>query len=131
MKVPNQYRVKTGPLGSDESLGNNGAFKITLKDKTVCYVICSAAAMPGQAIAWEHVSVSMKDRTPTWAEMCEIKDMFWDEEDCVVQYHPPKSDHVNIHEHCLHLPIALLQIENANDWIVSTFSSFILFGIFY
>ena len=29
--------------------------------------------------------------------------MFWDEEDCVVQYHPPKSDYVNIHKNCLHL----------------------------
>jgi hypothetical protein len=29
--------------------------------------------------------------------------MFWCEEDCVVQYHPPKSQYVNNHPFCLHL----------------------------
>ena len=40
---------------------------------------------------WEHVSVSYKNRVPTWDEMCKVKDMFWNDEECVVQYHPPKS----------------------------------------
>ena len=35
--------------------------------------------------------------------MCEIKDLFWDAEDCVIQYHPPKSDYVNNHSHVLHM----------------------------
>jgi hypothetical protein len=52
---------------------------------------------------WEHVSVSLIDRTPTWAEMCRIKGLFWDEEDTVVQFHPPKSEYVNCHPYCLHL----------------------------
>lgn len=52
---------------------------------------------------WQHVSVSTSRRTPTWEEMCFVKSLFWDENDCVVQYHPPKSDYVNNHEHCLHL----------------------------
>jgi hypothetical protein len=52
---------------------------------------------------WEHVSVSRKDRCPTWEEMCQIKDLFWDDTDCVVQYHPPRSEYVNNHPHCLHL----------------------------
>lgn len=43
------------------------------------------------------------DRTPTWAEMCKIKGIFWDDEDCVVQFHPPKSEYVNNHPHVLHL----------------------------
>lgn len=54
-------------------------------------------------MAWEHVSVSLPNRCPTWAEMCAIKDLFWDESDCVVQYHPPKRDWVNNHPYCLHL----------------------------
>lgn len=52
---------------------------------------------------WEHVSVSYSKRTPTWDEMCKVKDMFWNDNETVVQYHPPKSEYVNLHEHCLHL----------------------------
>lgn len=56
---------------------------------------------------WEHVSVHGETArgifTPTWSQMCYIKDLFWDEEDCVVQFHPPKSQYVNHHKNCLHL----------------------------
>ena len=52
---------------------------------------------------WEHVSASLRKRCPSWEEMCMIKDIFWDDEECVVQYHPPKSKYVNCHPHCLHL----------------------------
>lgn len=52
---------------------------------------------------WEHVSVSLEDRIPTWVEMCRVKDLFWMETECVVQFHPPKSDYVNIHPNVLHL----------------------------
>lgn len=54
-------------------------------------------------MGWEHVSVSRQNRTPTWEEMCRVKDLFWDAEECVVQYHPPKSDYRNLHKYCLHL----------------------------
>lgn len=52
---------------------------------------------------WEHVSVSYPNRCPTWEEMCKVKDMFWNEDECVVEYHPPKSERVNKHPYCLHL----------------------------
>lgn len=56
---------------------------------------------------WEHVSVSIggrqATRCPTWEEMCIIKKWFWDEEDCVVQFHPPASEYVNNHPYVLHL----------------------------
>lgn len=52
---------------------------------------------------WEHVSVSMPNRCPTWEEMCFVKALFWDPEDCVVQFHPPLSEHVNNANYCLHL----------------------------
>lgn len=52
---------------------------------------------------WEHVSVSGRRRCPNWPEMCEIKSLFWDDDDLVLQYHPPKSDYVNTHPHCLHM----------------------------
>lgn len=52
---------------------------------------------------WEHVSVSTETRVPTWAEMCVVKALFWDAEDCVMQLHPPKSQYVNRHPRTLHL----------------------------
>lgn len=68
---------------------------------------------------WEHVSVSFANRTPTWDEMCKIKDMFWNEDECVVQYHPPKSDYVNVHPYCLHLwkPIGKEIITPPKDFV--------------
>lgn len=52
---------------------------------------------------FEHVSVSLAHRCPTWEEMCKVKDLFWDEEDTVVQFHPPKAEYVNLSKTCLHL----------------------------
>lgn len=54
-------------------------------------------------LGWEHVSVSLKKNMPAWEEMCFVKDLFWDPEDCVVQFHPPKSNYVNNVKNCLHL----------------------------
>jgi len=52
---------------------------------------------------WEHVSVSYPNRMPSWAEMCKVKEMFWNDEETVVQYHPKKSEYKNLHPYCLHL----------------------------
>jgi hypothetical protein len=54
-------------------------------------------------VRWEHVSVSTKRRIPNWIEMSFAKDLFWEPEDCVVQFHPPRSAYVNNHPRCLHL----------------------------
>ncbi len=54
-------------------------------------------------MGWEHVSVSYSNRCPTWEEMCRVKDIFWYDNECVVQFHPPKSEYVNNHPYCLHL----------------------------
>lgn len=42
---------------------------------------------------WEHVSISPFKRsyTPTWDEMCKLKDMFFYSDETVVQYHPAKT----------------------------------------
>ena len=98
-KVPEKYRDTKTFMKSDKSQGNNGSFIFTLPTTENETVLTIASDGDG----WEHVSISLQNRCPTWDEMCLIKDMFWDEEDCVVQYHPPKSEHVNFHPHCLHL----------------------------
>jgi len=42
---------------------------------------------------WEHVSVSVepKSKTPTWEIMCKTKEIFWEDEEEVIQLHPRKS----------------------------------------
>jgi hypothetical protein len=97
MHVPNKYRIRSGQFATNDDVGNNGMFFIPLEHSQFLQVIAS------DEIGWEHVSVSRRDRCPTWSEMCFIKSMFWDEEDCVVQFHPPKSQYVNHHPYCLHM----------------------------
>lgn len=52
---------------------------------------------------WEHVSVSLKKRCPTWEEMCMVKDIFFREDECVAEFHPPKKDYVDLMPTCLHM----------------------------
>lgn len=52
---------------------------------------------------WEHVSMDGKSRIPEWEEMCMLKDMFFSEEECCVQYHPPKSEYFNNLPYCMHI----------------------------
>lgn len=54
-------------------------------------------------MGWEHLSVSMPNRTPTWEQMCMMKDIFWNKNEACVEYHPPEEDYVNMHKHCLHI----------------------------
>lgn len=96
-RVPEKFRIRTGPMGSSPAIGNAGAFDLRLPRSQRLFAIASDAA------GWEHVSVSRSDRCPTWEEMCQVKAIFWDEEDCVVQYHPRESQHINNHDYCLHL----------------------------
>lgn len=51
----------------------------------------------------EHVSIQLfSKRLPTWQEMCEVKEAFWDDEEEVIQIHPRKSEYVNISD-AMHL----------------------------
>lgn len=100
-KVPESYRIINHPtMGSNRSFGNNGAFKIPLEDVTA-FVIASDGE------GWEHVSVHIVndgvDDIPIWEEMVNIKNMFWDDEDTVIQFHPKRSEYKNHNENVLHL----------------------------
>lgn len=89
-------RVTMGPMASDPSYGLCGAF-ILRHNHTELGVIASASE------GWEYVSVSCSNRTPNWEEMCWVKGLFWNAEETVIQYHPPKSLYVNFHPYCLHM----------------------------
>jgi hypothetical protein len=103
--APEYYRVKTGPMPSDASFGNNGAFEFPHYKIHNYYIFCICS----DGMGWEHVSVTIlpkgKDATrcPTWEEMCWVKDQFWNKDECVVQYHPAESEYASCHHFCLHL----------------------------
>ena len=76
---------------------SNGMFDIPLPNGEIAGVIVSDGG------GWDHVSVSLKGRCPTWKEMCFIKDIFFEKDEVALQYHPAEKDYVNVHVHCLHL----------------------------
>jgi len=91
MKYPKQFCIQGGTEND-----KGGAFRIPFQGREL-YVIASHGG------AWSHVSVSLENRCPNWKEMCFIKDLFFDAEECVIQYHPPKSQYINDHSFVLHL----------------------------
>ncbi len=114
--VPNKYRMtlknmskrKTHNMAktlcSTNAEGNQGVFIIPHTNPKNRRTI-NLSVMCSSDDQWEHCSVLVegKKRTPTWEEMCFIKDMFWDDHDVVVQYHPAKKDYVNNANFTLHL----------------------------
>lgn len=66
-------------------------------------IISSDGTWLTEKYPWEHVSVSLENRCPNWPEMCFVKDLFWEDDEVVMQLHPAKSDYVNNHPYCLHL----------------------------
>lgn len=90
-------RVRQGPFGSDPSYGFNGAFFVLGPCGAELKIIS------GAGMGWEHVSVSLRNRCPNWPEMSFVKGLFWEDEEAVMQLHPPKSDYINCHPYCLHL----------------------------
>lgn len=52
---------------------------------------------------WEHLSVSFKNKIPSWECMQEMKELFFkDDEECF-QLHPKADDYVNNNEYTLHI----------------------------
>ena len=110
--VPEEFRVrhsKNSKFNTTTEDGNNGTFAIkktlnnpyqirnkhgiSKKSKFKLFLVLASDGMD-----WEHVSVSIVGKfkeLPTWDEMCHIKDLFWDNTDTVVQYHPAEEDYVN------------------------------------
>lgn len=74
---------------------NNGWFLIPYKGQTL-KVIAS------DGLGWDHVSVSLKHRPPTWEEMEFVRGLFFRDDETVMQLSVPRSQHINVHENCLH-----------------------------
>lgn len=100
--VPEEFRLLRGRMGSDSTYGNNGRFVIPS-------VVTGRAllAIASDGLGWEHVSIHAEKGeglfVPYWQEMVQVKDLFWDAEDVVMQLHPKRSEYVNNHPFVLHL----------------------------
>lgn len=100
-------QFRRSPEGYESKTGDTFGWFVWQKGKTQIRVM----AVDGDETGWEHVSVSVayktsrkwEERTPKWDEMRWIKSMFWEAEECVVEFHPPESDYVNLATNCLHL----------------------------
>lgn len=93
-----KWRVLDGPFAT-KTRDDFGFFFIPIRTHKAPLKILSAPSDED----WQHVSVSLPDRCPTWEELCLVKDLFWTDEDCVVQFYPPKSDYISNCRFCLHL----------------------------
>jgi len=97
MDFPDKYRHTSGPFGSKDG-DKFGLFFIHRTGKATLKVL----AAPEDS-EWQHVSVSLPNRCPTWKEMCFVKKLFWGEDETVIQFHPNKSEYINNHPYVLHL----------------------------
>lgn len=96
MKNLNYLNDKRKPLMGAMGDEYNGYFEIE-------YLGSKYRVIASNGLGWEHVSVSNNQRIPSWEVMCKIKDMFFEEDEVVIQYHPKKSEYINFHPNCLHL----------------------------
>lgn len=92
-------RIFRGHMG-DETCG---MFEIPSKIDRAPMTVIASAGLCQPSLDWDHVSVSRRNRTPNWAEMCQIKELFFEDYETVMQLHVPASDHINEHPYCLHL----------------------------
>ena len=45
----------------------------------------------------------MPSKTPSWDQMCKMKEIFFEDEEECIEYHPKKSEYITAHPHCLHI----------------------------
>ena len=101
-----------GSIGDDK----NGRFFMLspLHSRDMLVVIASSDK------GWDHVSVSLKDRCPTWQEMDFIFRMFFTKEETAMQLHLPVKEHIDYHPYCLHLwrPLHRVPIPKPPNWMI-------------
>jgi len=70
-------------------------------DGFVCSIVVSTAYYDGAE--WTHASRTGPGRVPTYAEMVSLHHAVWGDEGYSYQVQAPAAQHVNFHEHALHL----------------------------
>ena len=87
-----RVRHHSGEMGDHHS----GAFVLPYEGADLCVIA-------GCGEGWDHVSVSLEQRCPTWDEVKYIKERFFDDAETVMQLHPAKDVYISQHPYVLHL----------------------------
>jgi hypothetical protein len=93
----NPFRRAEYELNVIGRLGNrgNGVFEFPLGGEILRAVISDGDN-------WDHVSISLAHRCPTWEEMEHVRKLVTGPNEVWVQFGVPESEHINFHPYCLH-----------------------------
>jgi hypothetical protein len=93
----NQYRDMEWEFRATGTIGNadGGCFKV-VHDGAELRIMASRGG------GWDHISISLADRCPTWEEMEHIRKLFSLPNETWLQFGVPSKEHVNCHPYCLH-----------------------------
>lgn len=98
-----EFRCKDYSIWSSEKGDTFGVFIIRIGSYALLCIV-------GDGHFWDHVSVTVRDkkgrqikRLPNYNELCKVKNLFFEDDEIVVHYFVPATDHVNINDWCLHL----------------------------
>lgn len=85
-----EYRM-SGTHGDDRG----GCFKVPCNGVELRIVASSGGG-------WDHISISLAERCPTWEEMEHVRKLFAKPYETWVQFGLPDKEHINCHPYCLH-----------------------------
>ena len=104
------YRERRGPYRTSEG-ERQGRFLLFCPETGRLLLVLASdgrdwqeGGLPGEP--WEHVSVSLAQqptKCPAWPEMEWVRGLFWEDDETVIQFSPPRRVKVNYHPGCLHL----------------------------
>ncbi len=107
MRTRTEIHLRINAHGAIEKCDDDG-FQATLRRDGPDYYFLQFS----WGLGWEHASLSRWKAgprnlrlplVPTWEDMCWLKEILWEDEELVVQYHPRKSEYVNHMDNVLHL----------------------------
>jgi len=102
----NLTRLMLGPpegwrLHTSKRVLVTGAFfeRVTYRE----HLLLGLSLEPHDGRTWWHLSMSGRDRVPTWADLVAAKEAFLGTDSDAIQVIPRRARYVNVHPNCLHL----------------------------
>jgi hypothetical protein len=95
-ELPRSYREVKPPFPCPE-----GAQRVFIRQPGPLLVMIDCTEK-GDGKFWTHISMSYADSLPSYHDMVSVKRLFLPGRKAI-QVFPKESEHVSIHDHCLHL----------------------------
>lgn len=115
IRPPNYWRRESDILWPPKS--DHRAATAWLHSLAGLYVLRSVSTL-NDGSKWLHISVTRRDRIPTWTEMMKVRDDFLGDDVEAYMVAPKKEDYANLHQFCLHwwAPVdGLRKVANLQD----------------